>query len=125
MRTSLHWLLLFLAIQAVNLPLMLLGIPLVALCLMLNVAPPWLWNNSVDPAKGSKWQQFVWLALRNPVSNLRLLPGVSNSARPLWYWTWEWKVLTYLNPTGQWYFKAGWLPHTGYPCLSMGGGRGY
>ena len=106
---------LFLLIQAVNILLVPLGW---VICLWPAAAKrSWLWWNSIDPPQGSWWQKYVWLAWRNPVSNLRLIPGVSGAGRPLWYITW-----TMFGK--QFYAKAGWTSNT-YPVLSAGGGRGW
>jgi hypothetical protein len=61
----------------------------------------------------SKWDAYVYLAWRNPVANLRHVPGVSKVGRPLWYWS-----------NQKYYAKAGWMSD-GYPCLSFGSGKGY
>jgi len=103
---------LFVLIQLVNLPLLLLGL---VICLWPNLAHAlWLWWNDDDPPWNKPWaQQYYWLALRNPVSNLRHVPGISGAGRPLWYWS-----------NGSWYAKAGWTSNT-YPVLSLGSGKGY
>lgn len=106
------YVLLFILIQLVNLPLMVLGWfmpPPVALML-------WLWWNDDDDAllEGmSMGQQYIYLSWRNPVANLRHVPGVSAKGRPLWYWS-----------NGKHYAKAGWMSD-GYPCLSAGSGKGF
>ncbi len=104
--------LLFVLIQLVNIPLMVLG--------WLMPAPVarmlWLWGNTDDDVlldTMSLGAQYVYLAWRNPVGNLRHVPGVSSKGRPLFYRTWR-----------SWYFKCGWMSD-GYPCLSAGAGRGY
>ena len=106
----------FLLLQAINLPLMVAGW---FICLYPPLAKLlWLWWNQLDPPKGAWLEQYVWLAWRNPVNNLRLVPGVSKPGRPLWYKTWFWKGKQY-------YYKFGWMPHEGYPACSAGSGRGY
>lgn len=110
---ALSYVLLFVLIQAVNLPLMVIGW---VICLLPSFARlTWLWWNDEDGAGPgtSWWSQYVWLAWRNPVSNLKHVPGVSGVGRPLWYWS-----------NGSHYAKAGWLSD-GFPCLSAGAGRGY
>jgi hypothetical protein len=106
--------LLFILIQMVNLPLMVLG---------WFMPPPvaemlWLWWNDDDQAllEGmSMGQQYVYLSWRNPVANLRHVWGVSGNGRPLWWrhWTINGKV---------YYAKAGWMSD-GLPCLSAGAGE--
>lgn len=78
----------------------------------------WLFANDDDgiayPGRPvTRWNVFVWTAFRNPVANLRHVPGVSAKGRPLWYWS-----------NGKYYAKAGWLSD-GYICLSAGSGKGY
>lgn len=103
---------LFALIQIVNLPLMVLG-------WFICLSPPlarvsWLWWNSDDGAVGDTWlKRYIWLAWRNPVANLRHVPGVSKVGRPLFYKTWR----------GH-YVKLGWMSN-GYPAFSAGSGRGY
>lgn len=104
---------LFVLIQLVNLLLLVLGL---FVCLLPRFAKfTWLWWNNIDPPSTNQpwWPQYYWLALRNPVSNLRLVPGVSKPGRPLWYWS-----------NGKYYAKAGWTSN-GYPVLSAGSGKGY
>lgn len=111
------WVLLFIFVQLLNIPLMVLGWficldPLIADCL-------WLWWNSDDPPyqAWSWWETYVWLAWRNPVANLRHVKFVSGKNRPLFYRTWVWFKKEF-------YVKAGWMSD-GYPALSAGAGRGY
>jgi hypothetical protein len=110
----------------------------------------WLWDNEEDGvaptwyrAQHRDWSfakaAFHWSALRNSSNNLRYVPGVSAPGRPLLYSTWSWQVpiLTWgaqsLFPypekisfeTRQFYWKAGWQPNTGWPCISGGGGKGF
>jgi len=102
---------LFIAIQLVNAPLAIAGL---IVCVSPRLAKlSWLWWNSIDPPKGSYLEQYYWLAIRNPVSNLRLVPGISGAGRPLWYWS-----------NGKFYAKAGWTSNT-YPVLSAGKGKGF
>ena len=104
---------LFILIQLVNLILMPIGW---IVCLWPALArASWIFWNSIDPPTGSWAYQYYWLAWRNPVSNLRLVPGVSGTNRPLWYWT---------NAKQTLYAKADGLSNT-YPVLSAGSGRGY
>ncbi len=106
---------LFILIQLINLPLMLAGL---VICLWPTFALySHLWWNSDDPPTGSWWHQYYWLAIRNPVANLRHVPGVSGKGRPLYYRNW-------IVKGRQFYFKCGWMSD-GYPCLSAGSGRGY
>jgi hypothetical protein len=124
------YVLLFVLIQLVNIPLMLAGVPI---CAVLAAIQPessthypkwaWIWDNEIDGVYGPEnphtaWQAFYWTALRNPVNNLRFVPGVSKPGRPLWYRTWVWFGR-------QFYAKAGWANVTGWPMLSAGGGRGF
>jgi hypothetical protein len=105
---------LFALIQLVNLPLMALGW---LICLSPALAhDTWLWWNSDDQKlidAMSWWNAYVYLAWRNPVANLRRIPGVSGKGRPLWYWS-----------NQKFYAKAGWMSD-GYPACSAGAGRGY
>ncbi len=104
---------LYLLIQLVNLLLLPFGW---VVCLWPSLAKAsWIFWNSVNPPTGSWWDQYVWLALRNPVSNLRLIPGVSRPGRPLWLKQFTIKGSPY-------YAMAGWLGTTGYPVLSAGRG---
>lgn len=124
----LKYILLFVLIQLINIPLTIIGIPLVAAILALegkglglSVWPnwAWLWFNDEDgfgPKKGFL-NEFVWLALRNPVANLRHVRGVSGVGRPLFYRTW-------LSFNKQFYVKAGWMSN-GFPALSAGAGKGF
>jgi hypothetical protein len=107
------WLLFFL-IQLVNIPLMVLGW---LICLLPSLAKAsWLWWNSDDGAVGNTWwEQYVWLAWRNPVANLRHVPGVSAKGRPLFIRNW-------MVQGKEFYFKAGWMSD-GYPALSAGSGK--
>ena len=104
---------LFLLIQFVNLLLWPIGL---VVCLWPAAAKAsWIFWNSIDPPIILNWRQaYIWLALRNPVSNLRLIPCVSQPGRPLWHWT-----------NGKYYAQAGWLGTTGFPVLSAGSGKGY
>jgi hypothetical protein len=120
---------LFLLIQLINLPLLILGVPVCGLLALVGAqklsgkiyiwpAPFWIWSNAIDGVYGpsnpqTRWQAFYWTALRNPVSNFRLVKGVSGAGRPLWYWS-----------NGKHYAKAGWVS-TGWPVLSAGAGRGF
>lgn len=102
---------LFILIQLINLPLMIAGW---VLCLLPSGSVPWLWQNpDSDVAAMTYWQRYVYEAWRNPVSNLRSVPGVFGKGRPLWYWS-----------NQKYYAKAGW-ESDGYLCLSAGSGRGY
>jgi hypothetical protein len=108
---------LFALIQLLNLPLMVVGW---FLCALPYDWIPWLWRNDDDTLMiflMTRWREYVYLAWRNPVANLRHVPGVSGKGRPLYYRTW-------LVKGRQFYFKAGWMSD-GYPALSGGSGRGY
>lgn len=83
----------------------------------------WLWDNLEDgvhpgwyAAQFPNWGDwkitFVWTAKRNPVNNLRFVPGISKVGRPLWRKTWGEKP-------GGWYLMAGWNS-SGYPVMSGG-----
>ena len=127
---------LFVLIQAANLPLAIIGIPVCAILAYCGFAHydegkwhwpkwAWLWDNEEDGVAPDwyasfhqEWHsatvEFVWTAFRNPVNNLRYIPGVSKAGRPLWYWS-----------NGKYYAKAGWVPVNGWPVLSAGAGRGF
>lgn len=126
------WILLFIAIQIVALVLAVVGLPIVGLLSLLQAWDKpaiaaqwhwpsrafWIWDNDEDGicAPGltppTPWGAFYWSALRNPVNNLRYVPGVSKVGRPLWRKTWGAKP-------GGWYAQAGWNP-SGFPVLSAG-----
>lgn len=131
---------LFILIQLVSLVLQLVGLPVcayLALCgnwRTQNNQPlhfpkwAWIWDNQEDGVcpytymrENLPWSIsrvcFYWTALRNPVNNLRYVPGVSKVGRPLFYNTW-----TVLGK--QFYVKAGWMSN-GFPACSFGAGRGY
>lgn len=108
----------FALVQLVNIPLLLLG-------LLICISPAfakwtWLWWNDDDGSGPGKtwWSQYVWLALRNPVDNLKHVKGVAMPGGPLAYKTWFWFGK-------QFYYKIGYMPHEGYPAFSAGSGRGY
>lgn len=109
----------FAIVQLVNLPLMVVGW-FVCLSPLLQELT-WLWDNWDDVLlidRMSWWQRYVYTAWRNPVSNLRHVPGVSLVGGPLAYRSWLWRGK-------QFYYKVGYSPHTGYPMMSAGAGRGY
>lgn len=114
----LKYLPLFLLIQGVSLLLMVPGFFVTAFLLMHNRVWPawaWIWWNDDDgygPDMGY-WHELYWLAWRNPVDNIRHVPGVSKIGRPLWYWS-----------DNKHYAKAGWMSN-GYPCCSLGSGPGH
>lgn len=110
---------LFILIQLVNIPLALAGL---FVCLSPALAhDTWLWWNTDDAAlidaMPSWLDKYNYLALRNPVANLRHVWGVSKIGRPLFYRTW-------FSFTKQFYVKAGWMSD-GYPALSAGAGKGF
>jgi hypothetical protein len=108
-----NYIALFILIQAVNLPLMVMGW---FICALPYRFVPWIWRNDDDSALiagMSNIARYLYIAWRNPVGNLRHVPGVSGKGRPLWYWS-----------NVKFYAKAGWLSD-GYPCLSFGSGKGY
>lgn len=128
---NVRYILLFTAIQLVAAILAVVGVFVVgALCLCkawaFNFTPGafhwprafWLWDNDEDGvcpiffAPPSRWEVFVWSALRNPVNNFRFVPGVSKIGRPLFRKTWGAKP-------GGFYYQAGWNA-SGYPVLSGG-----
>jgi uncharacterized membrane-anchored protein YitT (DUF2179 family) len=117
------WWLFFVFIQLINIPLMVMGW---VICLYLPLAKfLWLWWNDDDPPKPgtSWWSEYVWLAWRNPVANLRRIPGVAGAGRPLIYHWWH---PASTGTTDGWYVKIGWesgAPY--YPVMSAGSGRGY
>jgi hypothetical protein len=123
----LAWWLLFASIQIINLILI---VPGFLICASPSLAKAtWLWWNSDDGDIGTTWlQRYVWLALRNPVSNLRHVRGVSGKGRPLLY-SWTGSAADGANPrptTAGFYVKIGWeqgAPY--YPVFSFGSGRGY
>jgi hypothetical protein len=113
---------LFALIQILNVPLMVLGW---FVCLLPSLARfTWLWWNDDDGAVGvTWWDRYVWLAWRNPVANLRRIPGVAGAGRPLLY---RWWTSTPDDFKSGHYVKIGWesgLPH--YPVMSGGAGRGF
>lgn len=81
----------------------------------------WIWDNEEDGIEGflpfSKWDEFDWAEIRNPVANLRHVWGVSGKGRPLW-----WKTFKLFGKDV--YYKFGWM-NNGFPACSIGGGRGY
>lgn len=130
---------LFLLIQIISLVLQVIGLPV---CLYLAAfgkwrdlgfnAPSidhfpklaWIWDNDEDGIypwfyvrENLAWSPtricFTWTVLRNPVANLKHVPGVSKVGRPLFY-----------RSNGKFYVKAGWMSN-GYPACSFGAGRGY
>jgi hypothetical protein len=131
MRTT-GYILLFLAIQLVSLALTLIGLPIIAILLIFEEEkkyaiyedgvpnreqyhwPKWAWiwdndENGICPHPiFNAWYAFYWAGLRNPVANLRLVPGVSKIGRPLWRWI-----------KGGWYAQAGW-DDRGFPVFSAG-----
>lgn len=124
---------LFILIQLLNLPLMVLGW---FICALPYPMVPWLWRNDDDNQLlllMGKWEEYVYIAWRNPVANLRHVKGVSGKGRPLWYKTWTIPKYEYHGPffgggwpsePRQFYVKAGWMSD-GLPCLSAGSGKGY
>lgn len=127
---------LFALVQLAQLPLMIIGVPLIAVMAALkryhidgmedhwDDSFMWLWDNEqdgIDDMGPMNWATiFYWSALRNPVHNFGLVSWVNGAGkgRPLYYRT----VL--VKGKHQFYFKAGWMSN-GYPCLSIGAGRGY
>jgi hypothetical protein len=112
---------LFVLIQLINIPLTVLGW-FVGLQLVYGryYSFLWLWENDDDvelTSAMSPWRRYVYLSWRNPVANLRHVPGVSGKGRPLYYRSW-------LIKGKQFYVKCGWMSD-GYPALSAGAGRGY
>jgi hypothetical protein len=111
------YIVLFVLIQIVNIPLMVMGW---FICLSPALAKlTWLWWNDEDAAGPgtSWWSKYVWLAWRNSVANFKHVPGVSAKGRPLWYRVWIIRGKTF-------YGKAGWMSD-GFPALSAGVGRGW
>jgi hypothetical protein len=130
-RRPLYW-----VIQNVALALLLIGIPVIGILAYFRlwrnagggIGGPsrwqwrggyltWIWGNLEDGIVGpgmilTSWNAFYWSGLRNPVNNLRFVPGVSRVGRPLWRRTWGAKP-------GGWYAQAGWND-SGYPVLSGG-----
>jgi hypothetical protein len=104
---------LFALIQLVNLPLTVVGW---GICLWPHLArASWLWWNEDDDAKimsMSWWNQYTYIAWRNPVSNLRHIPGVSKPGRPLW-------LVQRTHNGVQQHRMAGWLGSTGYPVCQI------
>lgn len=104
---------LFIAIQAINAALFLPG---VLICLWPALAHDlWIFWNKDDEKKidaMSWWDAYTYLAWRNPVSNLRHLPGVSKPGRPL--------QLQQRTKNGvQQHRMVGWLGSTGYPVCQL------
>lgn len=107
---------LFILLQIVNIPLMVLGW---FICLLPYDLVPWLWGNDVDfqlLKTMTYWQRYVYIAWRNPVNNLRFVRGVSRVGRPLWRY--EWGVDNVFMFPG-YYAQAGWN-NSGFPVLSAG-----
>jgi hypothetical protein len=125
MRTLIRilWWLFFVLFQIVNLVLMVPG-------WFIGMWPAlakgsWLWWNVDDGDPGKTWwARYVWLAWRNPVADLRLVPGVSGPDRPLIY---HWWTSTPGDIKSGHYIKVGWEsgpPY--YPVFQpYGAGRGY
>lgn len=113
----------FVLIQLVNIPLMAMGW---IICLSPTFAAfTWLWWNSDDGVNGRTkwWDEYVWLAWRNPVANLRRVKFVSGPGRPLIY---KWMTSTPDNLKSGHYIKVGWeVGPPYYPVFSLGSGRGY
>lgn len=114
---------LFALIQLVNLVLLPIGW---LACLLPSLArASWIFWNDDDPPLGfAWWKSYVWLAWRNPVSNLRRIRFVSGAGRPLIY---HWWTKTPDDTKSGWYVKIGWEsgpPY--YPVFQpFGAGRGY
>lgn len=117
---------LFILLQLINIPLIVLGWFTVALCVTATRSGwlrdwphwAWLWFNDQDgygPSPGW-WGAYSWLAWRNPVNNFRFVPGVSAVGRPLWRKTWG-KPNAFGKPDH--YVMAGWNS-SGFPVLSGG-----
>lgn len=109
----------FAVTQLMNVPLLLAGL---FICALPYRFIPWIWQNQDDGARGNTWwERYVWLALRNPVDNLKHAEWpfeVATPGGPLLYKTWFWGKR-------QFYYKIGYMPHQGFPALSVGGGRGW
>ena len=132
---KLKYILLFILIQVINIPLFIIGIPVCAVLAWGGFSyfaednkyhwPRWayIWDNPEDGVDGAWYQrankhrsyamnEFIWSALRNPVNNLRYVPGVSGIGRPYWRKTWG-------AVPGGFYAHAGWNA-SGFPVLSAG-----
>jgi len=97
-------------IQLVNLVLLPIGW---LVCLSPQLAKAsWIFWNDDDGVNGRTtwWGQYCWLGWRNPVSNLRHIPGVSGVGRPLWLKSFTIRGKPY-------HIMAGWLGSTGYPVF--------
>lgn len=119
------WWLFYAVIELVNLVLMVPGW-FIGLWPALAKAS-WLWWNVDDGDPGKTWwARYVWLAWRNPVADLRRIPGVSGPGRPLLYHWWISNPET-ADPKSGHYIKVGWEsgpPY--YPVFQpFGAGRGY
>ena len=107
--------------QLLNIPLMVVGF---VVCLSPAFAKwTWLWWNDDDGSGtgSSWWSKYYWLAIRNPVDNLKHVTwplSVATPGGPMLYKTW------FLFGK-QFYYKIGYMPHEGYPAFSAGSGRGY
>ncbi len=121
----------YIAIQLVSLPLMIVGVPLCAIGVVFMryslyqdryYFPGWLWlwDNDEDgvlprwyqcvhASRGRRFNAFIWTAFRNPVNNLRFVPGVSVPGGP-------YRVYTYKG----FYVHFGYCPTEGWPVLSCG-----
>lgn len=122
----------FAKLQLAQAPLMLLGVPVIAVMAALkrydgvHWKDKWMyvWDNDqdgiVEPGQARTWPNvFQWSAIRNSTHNFSNLAWVvrEKATMPLWYKTWFWFGR-------QFYWKAGKLA-SGYLCLSFGGGKGF
>jgi len=131
------WVAYWAAYQLLSVPLVLAGfvvVPLLAACKAWTSRPskspmfpgivtawkfepltlPWGNDeNGVDNGTGSRWQAFVWSALRNPSNNMRLLPGASCYSINPQFRDYGWGY-TAIDEDGRWCVniggkKFGWL----------------
>jgi hypothetical protein len=123
------WWAIFVLIQVLNLVLTIPGLFICIPLAFINSNPKALrycpWWNSDDGAVGTSWfGKYKWLAWRNRVANLRLIPGFSGKGRPLIY---DWWTETPSDIKSGHYIKVGWEsgpPY--YPVFQpFASGRGY
>lgn len=115
-------LVIFWGIQFLNAQLLLLGW---FICLSPRLAKfTWLWWNDEDGAgpRPGWWNQYCWLAWRNPVDNFKYVKWTQapKNLKPedwLKYKEFQWRGKLH-------YYKVGWMSNS-FCCMSAGSGRGY
>jgi len=131
------WVLYWLAYQALSLPLVIIGFPVVGLLAAFKAwyvrdsknpmfpgkVTAWklepitlVWGNDedgVDNGTGSRWKAFLWSACRNPTNNMRLFPGASCYSINPRFRDYSWGYVA-VDDDGRWCvnvhgLKFGWL----------------